>query len=49
MQHNPLMTPLYYAELMTVLTDQPAVVDKRTSGLTSAGIIKAVPPIRPSA
>jgi hypothetical protein len=39
LQHNPLMTPLYYAELMTVLTDQPAVVDKRTSGLTSAGIL----------
>lgn len=47
LQHNPLMTPAYYAGLMTVLTDQPAVVEKRTSGLVSAGIVDAVPPVRP--
>jgi adenylate cyclase len=41
LQHNPLMTPAYYAELMAVLTDQPAVIDKRTSGLRSAGLIDA--------
>jgi TolB-like protein/predicted Zn-dependent protease len=46
-QHNPLLTPAYYAGLMTVLTDQPAVVDKRTSGLVSAGVIEAVPAIQP--
>jgi hypothetical protein len=43
------MTPAYYAKLMTVLTDQPAVVDKRTSGLVSAGLVDAVPPVRPRA
>lgn len=49
LQLNPLLTPDYYAELMTVLTDQPAVVDKRTSGLVSAGLVEAVPPVRPHA
>jgi predicted Zn-dependent protease len=33
LRHNPLMTPTYYVELMGVLTDQPAVVQSRTSGL----------------
>ena len=47
LQYNPLMTAAYYADLMTVLTDQAAVVDKRTSGLASAGIVAAVPPIKP--
>jgi len=47
LQHNPLLTPAYYADLMTVLTDQPAVVEKRTRGLVSAAIVEAVPPIRP--
>jgi adenylate cyclase len=41
LQHNPLMTPAYYAELMAVLTDQPSVIEKRTSGLSSAGFIDA--------
>ena len=49
LQHNPLMTPAYYAELMTVLTDQPVVVDKRTRGLVGAGVVDTVPPIRPRA
>lgn len=39
LQHNPLLTPTYYAELMGVLTDQPAVIEKRTSGLRAARII----------
>ena len=38
LQHNPLMTPAYYAELMAVLSDQPAVIEKRTSGLRGAGL-----------
>ena len=38
--HNPLMTPAYYVELMGVLTDQPAVVQSRTSGLYAAGLIE---------
>ena len=38
--HNPLMRPAYYVELMSVLTDQPAVVQSRTSGLYSAGLIE---------
>jgi hypothetical protein len=41
MQGNPLLTPAYYAELMGVLTDQTAVVDKRTSGLHRAGLLEA--------
>jgi adenylate cyclase len=41
LQHNPLMTPAYYAELMAVLTDQPAVIEKRTSGLREAGLPSA--------
>jgi TolB-like protein len=41
LQHNPLMTPAYYVELMSVLTDQPAVVSRRTSGLVSAGLVGA--------
>jgi adenylate cyclase len=41
MQGNPLLTPAYYAELMDVLTDQAAVVDKRTSGLRRAGMLEA--------
>jgi adenylate cyclase len=41
LQHNPLMTPAYYAELMAVLTDQPAVIEKRTSGLRGAGLPNA--------
>jgi adenylate cyclase len=47
MHHNPLMTPAYYAGLMTVLSDQPGVVAKRTIGLKDAGLIEDVPPIRP--
>jgi len=39
LQHNPLLTPAYYAELMAVLTDQPQVVARRTSGLAAAGLI----------
>jgi len=39
LQHNPLLTPAYYAELMNVLTDQPQVVARRTSGLAAAGLI----------
>jgi adenylate cyclase len=38
--HNPLMRPAYYVELMGVLTDQPAVVESRTSGLYAAGLIE---------
>jgi adenylate cyclase len=38
--HNPLMTPAYYVELMGVLTDKPAVVQSRTSGLYAAGLIE---------
>lgn len=49
LQHNPLLTPAYYADLMTVLTDQPAVVEKRTRGLVEAAIIEDVPKIRPRA
>ncbi len=40
MQSNPLLTPVYYANLMAVLTDQAAVVDKRTSGLYGAGLLE---------
>ncbi len=43
LQHNPLMTPAYYASLMNVLTDQPVVVGKRTGGLMAAGIVDAAP------
>jgi adenylate cyclase len=39
--HNPLMRPAYYVELMGVLTDQPAVVQSRTSGFYAAGLIEA--------
>ena len=41
--HNPLMTPAYYVELMSVLTDQPAVVQSRTAGLYTADILDAPP------
>jgi tetratricopeptide (TPR) repeat protein len=41
LQHNPLMTPAHYVELMRVLTDQPAVVTRRTSGLVDAELIAA--------
>ncbi len=37
---NPLMRPAYYVGLMGVLTDQPAVVQSRTSGLYAAGLIE---------
>jgi adenylate cyclase len=37
--HNPLMTPAFYAELMAVLSDQPAVVERRIEGLRSAGLL----------
>jgi adenylate cyclase len=47
LQYNPLMTPAYYAQLMTVLTDQAQVVARRTSGLASADLIDAVPTPRP--
>jgi TolB-like protein len=45
---NPLMDPSYYAELMASLTDQPTVVERRTSGLIAAGLldpskVRAVP------
>lgn len=40
LEHNPLMTPAYYAELMAVLSDQPGVVMRRTSGLVGAGVIE---------
>jgi hypothetical protein len=36
---NPLMTPVYYAKLMGVLSDQPSVVDSRTAGLKQAGLL----------
>jgi adenylate cyclase len=36
---NPLMKPDYYAALMAVLTDQPTVIERRTSGLYDAGIL----------
>jgi predicted Zn-dependent protease len=38
--HNPLMRPAYYVELMSVLTDQAAVVQSRTSGLYAADLIE---------
>jgi tetratricopeptide (TPR) repeat protein len=38
LQHNPLMTPSYYVELMAALTDQPTVIEKRTSGLAMSGL-----------
>jgi adenylate cyclase len=41
LRNNPLMRPAYYVELMSVLTDQPAVVQSRTSGLYAAGLIEA--------
>jgi TolB-like protein len=40
LQSNPLMTPAYYAELMGVLSDQPGVVAKRTSGLANVGLLE---------
>jgi TolB-like protein len=40
MQSNPLLTPVYYAELMGVLTDQAEVVEKRTSGLYAAALLE---------
>jgi len=39
MQSNPLLTPAYYAELMAVLTDQPAVIERRIGGLRAAGLL----------
>jgi TolB-like protein len=36
---NSHMTPVFYAELMSVLTDQETVVDKRTSGLRASGLL----------
>ncbi len=39
LQSNPMMTPAYYAALMAVLTDQPAVIERRTSGLRAAGLL----------
>ena len=39
--NNPLMKPAYYAKLMTVLTDQEAVVRSRTEGLHAAGLLEA--------
>jgi adenylate cyclase len=36
---NPLMTTAYYAGLMAVLSDQPQVVESRTAGLKSAGLL----------
>jgi TolB-like protein len=44
LQHNPLMTPAYYAGLMTVLTDQAHVVERRTSGLASVQLISTKTP-----
>jgi len=38
---NPLMDASYYAALMAVLSDQPAVVERRTSGLRQAGLLRA--------
>jgi TolB-like protein len=38
---NPLMDPNYYAELMASLTDQPGVIERRTSGLVAAGLLDA--------
>jgi hypothetical protein len=35
------MKPAYYAKLMTVLTDQEAVVRSRTEGLQAAGLLEA--------
>lgn len=35
---QPRMTPAYYIELMSVLTDRAPVIDKRTSGLRAAGL-----------
>ena len=39
--NNPLMKPAYYAKLMAVLTDQPTVIESRTAGLYSAGLLAA--------
>jgi TolB-like protein/predicted Zn-dependent protease len=39
LEFNPLLTPAYYAELMAVLTDQPAVVERRVAGLRAAGLV----------
>jgi adenylate cyclase len=39
LERNPLLTPAYYAELMAVLTDQPAVVERRVAGLRAAGFV----------
>jgi TolB-like protein len=49
MQNNPLLTPAYYAELMGVLTDQAAVVSRRTSGLHDAGLLEAPKTLPPPA
>jgi hypothetical protein len=38
---NPLMTPTYYAELMAVFTDQRHVIERRTQGLRSVGLLAA--------
>lgn len=37
---SPRFTAEYYAGLMAVLSDQPAVVEMRTSGLRQAGILR---------
>ena len=47
LHYNPLMTPAYYAQLMTVLTDQAQVIERRTSGLARAHLIEAVPQAKP--
>jgi TolB-like protein len=36
---NPLMDANYYAELMSSLTDQAGVIERRTSGLVAAGLL----------
>jgi tetratricopeptide (TPR) repeat protein len=36
---NPLMTPLSYAQLMAVLSDQPGVIESRTAGLKRVGLL----------
>jgi adenylate cyclase len=41
---NPLMDASYYAGLMAVLSDQPGVVERRTSGLRAAGLLSTSVP-----
>jgi predicted Zn-dependent protease len=40
---NPRFSPSYYRSLMGVLSDQPGVVEVRTSGLEHAGILNGAP------